>query len=90
MQAVTDYLGITAEDRIASLLPFSFDYGLNQLLCAVGTGACLVVERSPVPARIVRTLARAARSRCWPRCRRSGFSSSTRTRFAPSRSPRCA
>jgi amino acid adenylation domain-containing protein len=56
MEAVTSYLGITADDRIAGLLPFSFDYGLNQLLCAAGTGACLVVERSPVPARIVRTL----------------------------------
>jgi amino acid adenylation domain-containing protein len=57
MRSVTAYLEITSEDRIAALLPFSFDYGLNQLLCAVGTGACLVVERSPVPARIVRTLA---------------------------------
>ena len=56
MKAVTTYLEITSDDRIASLLPFSFDYGLNQLLCAAGTGACLVVERSPVPARIVRTL----------------------------------
>ena len=36
MQAVTQYLDITPDDRIASLLPFSFDYGLNQLLCAVG------------------------------------------------------
>ena len=36
------YLEITRDDRIASLLPFSFDYGLNQLLCAVGSGATLV------------------------------------------------
>jgi amino acid adenylation domain-containing protein len=57
IRSVTTYLGVTSEDRIAALLPFSFDYGLNQLLCAAGTGACLVVERSPVPARIVRTLA---------------------------------
>jgi acyl-CoA synthetase (AMP-forming)/AMP-acid ligase II len=57
MKAVVTYLGISSRDRIASLLPFSFDYGLNQLLCAAGTGAALVVERSPVPARIVRTLA---------------------------------
>ena len=56
MQAVTTYLEISPTDRIASLLPFSFDYGLNQLLCAAGTGACLVVERSPVAARIVRSL----------------------------------
>jgi amino acid adenylation domain-containing protein len=56
MQAVVDYLGIREDDRIASLLPFSFDYGLNQLLACVGTGAALVVERSPVPQRVVRTL----------------------------------
>jgi acyl-CoA synthetase (AMP-forming)/AMP-acid ligase II len=56
MQAVVDYLGIGHGDRIASLLPFSFDYGLNQLLTCVGTRAALVVERSPVPQRIVRTL----------------------------------
>jgi amino acid adenylation domain-containing protein len=56
MTAVVDYLGITREDRIASLLPFSFDYGLNQLLCCAGTGATLVVERSPIPHRIVGTL----------------------------------
>jgi acyl-CoA synthetase (AMP-forming)/AMP-acid ligase II len=56
MQAVTSYLEITGEDRIAGLLPFSFDYGFNQLLCCVGTGATLVVENSPVPQRIIRTL----------------------------------
>lgn len=56
VQAVTSYLGITRADRIASLLPFSFDYGLNQLLCAVGTGAALVVERSHVPQQIVAAL----------------------------------
>lgn len=56
MNAVTSYLGIDHTDRIASLLPFSFDYGLNQLLCCAGTGAALVVEHSPVPQRIVQTL----------------------------------
>jgi amino acid adenylation domain-containing protein len=56
MTAVVDYLGITRRDRIASLLPFSFDYGLNQLLCCAGTGATLVVERSPIPHRIVGAL----------------------------------
>jgi acyl-CoA synthetase (AMP-forming)/AMP-acid ligase II len=55
-QSVVSYLGLTGQDRIASLLPFSFDYGLNQLQCAVATGGALVVERSPVAARIVRTL----------------------------------
>ena len=37
MRAVTSYLGIVATDRIASILPFSFTYGLNQLVCAAGT-----------------------------------------------------
>jgi amino acid adenylation domain-containing protein len=55
-RSVSSYLGITGSDRIASLLPFSFDYGFNQLLCAVGNGAALVVERSPVPQQIVGTL----------------------------------
>lgn len=57
-EAVVAYVGIGADDRLASLLPFSFDYGLNQLLCSVATGAPLVVEHSPVPHRIVDTLRR--------------------------------
>lgn len=57
-ESVVSYVGIRAEDRVASLLPFSFDYGLNQLLCCARTGATLVVERSPVPQRIVGTLRR--------------------------------
>jgi amino acid adenylation domain-containing protein len=56
--AVSTYVGITQDDRIASLLPFSFDYGFNQLLCAVYSGATLVVERSPVPQQIAATLRR--------------------------------
>jgi amino acid adenylation domain-containing protein len=56
--AVVSYVGVGAQDRIASLLPFSFDYGLNQLFCSVATGATLVVERSPVPQRIIETVKR--------------------------------
>lgn len=56
MRAVTSYVDIRSTDRIASLLPFSFDYGCNQLFCAVGTGATLVIERSPVAQQIVTTL----------------------------------
>jgi amino acid adenylation domain-containing protein len=58
--AVVEYLNISEGDRIASLLPFSFDYGLNQLLCCARTGAALIVERTPVPQRIVETLYREA------------------------------
>jgi amino acid adenylation domain-containing protein len=49
---VASYLGLTAEDRIMSLLPLSSVYGLNQLLCAVTSGATLVIERSSLPAQI--------------------------------------
>src|SRR5437588_2783860 len=55
-RAVIGYLGITSADRIASLLPFSFDYGCNPLLCAVATGATLVVERSSVPQHVAAAL----------------------------------
>ncbi|WP_018043090.1 AMP-binding protein [Methylobacterium sp. 88A] len=40
---VRSYLAIAPEDRILSVLPFSFDYGLNQLLTSVEQGACLVL-----------------------------------------------
>ena len=55
-RAVVGYLGISGSDRIASLLPFSFVYGLSQLLCAVTAGAALVVERSPLPQQAVATV----------------------------------
>ncbi len=57
--AVVSYLGIRSDDRLASLLPFSFDYGFNQLLCAMLTKATLVVERSPLAGTIVESLASA-------------------------------
>jgi len=54
--AVVAYLGLTEADRLASLLPFSFVYGVGQLLCAVGAGAALVVERSPLPQQMIDTV----------------------------------
>src|SRR5215510_14272271 len=53
---VTRYLEIREDERILSILPFSFDYGLNQLLGAVGRGATLVLHRSPLPSDICRAL----------------------------------
>lgn len=55
-ETVIGYLGIVATDRIASVLPFSFVYGMSQVLCAVGSGAALVVERSPLAAQLVANL----------------------------------
>jgi amino acid adenylation domain-containing protein len=54
--AVISYLGLTAADRLAGLLPFSFVYGVGQLLCAMRAGATLVVERSPLPQQMMDTV----------------------------------
>ena len=53
---VVGALGITADERILSVLPFSFDYGLNQLLTTVRQGATLVLQKSCLPSDICRAL----------------------------------
>jgi acyl-CoA synthetase (AMP-forming)/AMP-acid ligase II len=58
VRIVADYLGLTQHDRIASLLPFSFVYGFNQLTTALYTGAALVVDRSTLALEIVANLKR--------------------------------
>ena len=55
-EIVSTYLENTADDRILSVLPFSFDYGLNQLTTAIRVGAALVVQRSQLPGDILRNL----------------------------------
>jgi amino acid adenylation domain-containing protein len=57
---VVRYLEIQHDERILSILPFSFDYGLNQLLTSVATGATLFLQRSHFPADIQRSLSRHA------------------------------
>jgi len=54
---VSQYLDIQQSDRILSVLPFSFDYGLNQLLTTVQQRAVLVLQRSTLAAHICRSLA---------------------------------
>lgn len=56
VRIVSEYLGIQEDERIISILPFSFDYGLNQLLTSVGKGATLVLQRSHFPPDICRAL----------------------------------
>ncbi|WP_421403175.1 AMP-binding protein [Agrobacterium fabrum] len=53
---VRTYLDITGKDRILSLLPFSFDYGLNQLLTAVEQGATTIISTFRLGDEIVRDL----------------------------------
>jgi len=57
-QIVADYLNLSADDTLISLLPFSFDYGLNQLLTALLVGGTLVIQRSTFPPDICNTLQR--------------------------------
>jgi acyl-CoA synthetase (AMP-forming)/AMP-acid ligase II len=53
---VSGYLGNREDDRILSLLPLSFGYGLSQLLTTVHVGATLVLQKSQLAADIVETL----------------------------------
>ena len=55
---VSGYLELDESDVILSVLPFSFDYGLNQLLTSLLVGATLVIQRSMFPNDISRTLLR--------------------------------
>ena len=57
IRTVVGYLGISAADRIASVLPFSFVYGFNQLNCAIATGATLDIVSTTLTPEIVRSLA---------------------------------
>lgn len=53
---ISDYLKLSHNDIILSLLPFSFDYGLNQLLTAILVGGTLVIQNSVFPADICKTI----------------------------------
>lgn len=53
---VVKYLEIQHDERLLSVLPFSFDYGLNQLLTSVARGATCYLQRSLFPADICRAL----------------------------------
>ncbi len=55
---VSDYLKITASDRILAVLPFSFDAGLNQLTTAIQQGGTCVVMKFLFAKEIVAELER--------------------------------
>jgi acyl-CoA ligase (AMP-forming) (exosortase A-associated) len=56
--SVSRYLENTAEDRILSVLPLSFDYGLSQLTTAFHVGACAVLMNYLLPRDVVRAVER--------------------------------
>ena len=45
-ESIADYLRLGEDDRILSVLPIAFTYGLSQLLLSVRLGATLLLERS--------------------------------------------
>ena len=51
--SVSTYLGNSHNDRILALMPFSFDYGLNQLMSSIVSGATLVLYDYIVPRGLV-------------------------------------
>ena len=54
---VADYLHLASHDRTLAILPWSFDYGLNQVLATFAAGATVVIQRSSFGPDICRTLA---------------------------------
>jgi acyl-CoA ligase (AMP-forming) (exosortase A-associated) len=55
-QSVVSYLKNTNEDRVLSVLPFSFDYGLNQLTTMLLAGGTLILQPVPMATEIIRAI----------------------------------
>lgn len=58
--SVAQYLENSAADKILSVLPLSFDYGLSQLNTAFLTGACAVLMNYLLPRDIIKAVERHA------------------------------
>jgi acyl-CoA synthetase (AMP-forming)/AMP-acid ligase II len=56
--SVSQYLENTPQDRILSVLPLSFDYGLSQLTTAFHVGACAVLMNYLLPRDVIRAVER--------------------------------
>lgn len=55
-ESVAEYLKITAADKILAVLPFSFDYGLNQLVSALLKGAQCILLDYLLPRDVIKSL----------------------------------
>ena len=53
---VSTYLGITSEERILAVLPFSFDAGMNQLMTAFQQGGTIVLIKFVFAKEIIKAL----------------------------------
>lgn len=58
--SVIEYLGLGPEDRLLSVLPYSFDAGLNQLTTMMMTGGTVVHQPVSMPSEVVRMAAEQA------------------------------
>jgi acyl-CoA synthetase (AMP-forming)/AMP-acid ligase II len=57
--SITTYLENVEDDVILACLPFSFDYGLYQIIMGAKAGARVVIEKSfTYPAKVLETMAR--------------------------------
>lgn len=57
-KSVAQYLDIVPDDRLLAVLPFSFDYGLNQLTTALLKGACCILMDYLLPKDVITALTR--------------------------------
>lgn len=55
-EIVATYLDSNENDRVLSVPPLSFDYGLNQLVTTLLVGGTLVLQRVAMPSEIARTI----------------------------------
>jgi acyl-CoA synthetase (AMP-forming)/AMP-acid ligase II len=55
--SVASYLQLVPQDRVLAVLPYSFDYGQNQLLSAWAAGACAVPLDFLAPRDVIRAVA---------------------------------
>jgi acyl-CoA synthetase (AMP-forming)/AMP-acid ligase II len=59
-RSVARYLGLREDDRLLSVLPYSFDYGLNQLTTMMLLGGTVVHQAVPMATELIQTMKRAA------------------------------
>jgi len=55
-ESVAEYLNIQAEDKTLAVLPFSFDYGLNQLISSLLKGATCVLLDYLLPRDVIKAI----------------------------------
>jgi len=55
-EIVSGYLNNHSNDRLLSLVPLSFDYGLNQLISMCLLGGAIVLQKTAIPSAVIDTI----------------------------------